>query len=136
MVVFNLLLRTGIAARGQPQVSDASRPLWCGCADRVHDREYLRNPSGFNEDAVRDSSVVLSDIRADILALYLKSNNYHWHMSGPHFRDNHLLLDDQSDQILAVTDLFAQRVREIGGYTLRSIGHIARQQRVRDNNAD
>ena len=73
---------------------------------------------------------------ADVFALYLKTKNFHWHMSGPHFRDYHLLLDEHADQIFAMTDPIAERVRKIGGTTLRSIGQIARQQRIIDNDAD
>ncbi len=78
----------------------------------------------------------LNALLADIFALYLKTKNFHWHMSGPHFRDYHLMLDEQGDQLYAVTDDLAERVRKTGGTTLRSIGHIARLQRVLDNDAD
>ena len=78
----------------------------------------------------------MNAILADVFALYLKTKNFHWHVSGPHFRDYHLLLDEQADQIFAMTDPIAERVRKIGGTTLRSIGHIARLQRVLDNDAD
>ena len=78
----------------------------------------------------------MNAILADVFALYLKTKNFHWHMSGPHFRDYHLLLDEQADQIFAMTDPIAERVRKIGGTTLRSIGNIARLQRVEDNDAD
>ena len=77
----------------------------------------------------------LNALLADAFALYLKTKNFHWHVSGPHFRDYHLLLDDQAAQILAITDLIAERVRKLGGTTLRSIGDIARQQRIVDNDA-
>jgi starvation-inducible DNA-binding protein len=78
----------------------------------------------------------MNAILADVFALYLKTKNFHWHMSGPHFRDYHLLLDEQSDQIYAMTDPIAERIRKVGGNTLRSIGHIARLQRIKDNDAD
>src|SRR5215813_9834104 len=87
------------------------------------------------EGSVRDISGALTALLADVFALYIKTKNFHWHMSGPHFRDYHLLLDEQSDQIFAMTDDVAERVRKIGGTTLRSIGHIARLQRVLDNDA-
>jgi starvation-inducible DNA-binding protein len=77
----------------------------------------------------------MNAILADVLALYLKTKNFHWHMSGPHFRDYHLLLDEQGDQLFAMTDPIAERVRKLGGTTVRSIGHIARLQRVTDNDA-
>lgn len=86
--------------------------------------------------ATRDIAGALNAILADAFALYLKTKNFHWHMSGPHFRDYHLLLDEQADQIYAMTDPIAERVRKIGGTTLHSIGHIARLQRVSDNDAD
>lgn len=101
----------------------------------AHEREYLRTPSGFGEDAVRDIAAALNAMLADVFALYLKTKNFHWHMSGPHFRDYHLLLDEQSDQIFAMTDPIAERARKIGGNTLRSIGDIARKQRILDNDA-
>jgi starvation-inducible DNA-binding protein len=96
----------------------------------------LATPSRFSEDAVRDISGALTRVLADLFALYLKTKNFHWHMSGPHFRDYHLLLDDQSAQILSATDAVAERARKLGGTTLRSIGHISRQQRILDNDAD
>jgi starvation-inducible DNA-binding protein len=78
----------------------------------------------------------MNAILADVFALYLKTKNFHWHMSGPHFRDYHLLLDEHADQLFAMTDPIAERVRKIGGFTLRSIGHISRNQRVLDNDAE
>jgi starvation-inducible DNA-binding protein len=86
--------------------------------------------------ATRDISGALNLLLADMFALYLKTKNFHWHMSGQHFRDYHLLMDEQADQIFATTDSIAERVRKIGGSTLRSVGHIARLQRVRDNDED
>jgi starvation-inducible DNA-binding protein len=86
--------------------------------------------------ATQDVSAALNNLLADAFALYLKTKNFHWHVSGPHFRDYHLLLDDQSGQIFAITDPIAERVRKVGGATLRSIGHIARLQRLLDNDAD
>ena len=96
----------------------------------------LRTPSGFSADAVKDISAALTTLLADMFALYVKTKNFHWHMSGPHFRDYHLLLDEQADQIFATTDVIAERVRKIGGITLHSTGQIARMQRVLDNDAD
>lgn len=96
----------------------------------------LRTPTGLAEEATRDIAGALTALLADVFALYLKTKNFHWHMSGPHFRDYHLLLDDQGDQLIAVTDPLAERVRKIGGTTLRSIGHIGRLQRLADNDAD
>jgi starvation-inducible DNA-binding protein len=90
-------------------------------------------PSGFEVAAVVRLSSVLTDLLADLFALYVKTKNFHWHVSGPHFRDYHLLLDEQGEQILATTDDIAERVRKIGGVTLHSIGQIARRQRVADN---
>ncbi len=85
---------------------------------------------------MREISAKLNTVLADVFALYLKTKNFHWHMSGPHFRDYHLLLDEQSDQIFAITDDIAERIRKIGGLTLRSIGHIARLQSLEDNDED
>src|ERR671926_120296 len=96
----------------------------------------LVTPTDLKPQAVRDIAGAMNAILADVFALYLKSKNFHWHMSGPHFRDYHLLLDEQADQLFAMTDPIAERVRKLGGLTLRSIGHIARLQRVRDNDAD
>lgn len=95
----------------------------------------LATPTDLTADATKDLSATLNALLADVFALYLKTKNFHWHMSGPHFRDHHLLLDEQADQLLAMTDDLAERVRKIGGTTLRSIGHIARLQRLTDNDA-
>lgn len=96
----------------------------------------LDTPTDLDSDAVRDISAKLNKVLADVFALYLKTKNFHWHMSGPHFRDYHLLLDEQSEQIFAITDDIAERVRKIGGLTLRSIGNIARLQTLQDNDED
>jgi starvation-inducible DNA-binding protein len=95
----------------------------------------LATPSDLPDAATRDITGALNALLADTFALYLKTKNFHWHMSGPHFRDYHLLLDEQADQIYAMTDPLAERVRKLGGLTLRSIGNIARLQRVLDNDA-
>lgn len=84
----------------------------------------------------RSTTDALNAVLADSFALYLKTKNFHWHVSGPHFRDYHLLLDEQAAQILATTDVIAERVRKTGGTTLRSIGDISRRQRIKDNDAD
>ena len=96
----------------------------------------LATPSDLGTNAVRDVSAALNALLADTFALYLKTKNFHWHVSGPHFRDYHLLFDEQADQLFAMTDEIAERVRKIGGTTIRSIGNIARLQRVDDNDAD
>lgn len=96
----------------------------------------LATPSKLGENAVKDISAVLAALLADMFALYLKTKNFHWHVSGPHFRDYHLLLDEQAGEIFATTDEIAERARKIGGTTIRSIGHIAKLQRVADNDAD
>ena len=95
--------------------------------------EELGTPTDLSADAVRDISAELRALLADVFALYVKTKNYHWHMSGPHFRDYHLLLDEQSDQIFAMTDPIAERGRKIGGSTIHSIGEIKRLQRLLDN---
>ena len=96
----------------------------------------LDTPTDLTPSATRDISGALNILLADMFALYLKTKNFHWHVSGPHFRDYHLLLDEQGDQIFATTDAIAERVRKIGGTTLRSIGQIGRLQRFLDNDAD
>jgi len=95
----------------------------------------LATPTDLGANATKDISGAINALVADIFALYLKTKNFHWHMSGPHFRDYHLLLDEQADQIFAMTDVLAERVRKIGGTTIRSIGDISRQQRLADNDA-
>ncbi|WP_292176668.1 DNA starvation/stationary phase protection protein [Brevundimonas sp.] len=96
----------------------------------------LRTPTSLSEEATRDISAALTGLLADVFALYIKTKNFHWHVSGPHFRDYHLMLDDQSAEILAMTDPIAERARKIGGTTLRSIGQIAKESRIADNDAD
>ncbi len=95
----------------------------------------LKTPTDLSSNATKDLAGAINALLADTFALYLKTKNFHWHMSGPHFRDYHLLFDDQASQIFATTDVIAERVRKIGGNTLRSIGDIARQQRLADNDA-
>src|ERR1700721_2390511 len=96
----------------------------------------LETPTDLSADATRDISGALNILLADVFVLYLKTKNFHWHMSGPHFRDYHLLLDQQGDQIFAITDDIAERVRKVGGTTIRSIGHIAKLQRISDNDQE
>jgi starvation-inducible DNA-binding protein len=95
----------------------------------------LATPTDLGSNATKDITGALNALLADIFALYLKTKNFHWHVSGPHFRDYHLLLDEQAEQIFAMTDVIAERVRKIGGNTLRSIGDITRHQRIADNDA-
>jgi starvation-inducible DNA-binding protein len=96
----------------------------------------LTTPTDLTPNATQDISGALTILLADMFALYMKTKNFHWHISGPHFRDYHLLLDEQGEQIFATTDVIAERVRKIGGTTLRSIGQISHMQRVLDNEAD
>ena len=96
----------------------------------------LATRTDLSREAVKDISGAMNAILADVFALYVKTKNFHWHMSGPHFRDYHLLLDEQGDQLFAMTDAIAERVRKLGGLTLHSIGEIARNQRVLDNDAE
>jgi starvation-inducible DNA-binding protein len=98
--------------------------------------EQLATPTDLSSDAVRDISGALNALLADMFALYVKTKNFHWHVSGPHFRDFHLMLDEQADQIFATTDPIAERVRKIGGTTLKSIGQIAARKRLLDNDAE
>jgi len=96
----------------------------------------LATPTDLGANATKDISGGLNILLADVYALYFKTKNFHWHVSGPHFRDYHLMLDEQAEQIFATTDAIAERARKIGGTTLRSIGHIGRLQRINDNDAD
>ena len=108
----------------------------------ISDETRLRRTAPLNTrndlgaEATKDLAGALNALLADLFALYVKTKNFHWHVSGPHFRDYHLLLDEQADQIFAITDTVAERVRKLGGTTLRSIAHIARLQRIKDNDAD
>jgi starvation-inducible DNA-binding protein len=105
-----------------------------------HDKDSktarLLVPDGFPPEKVNNISSVLNALLADVFALYLKTKNFHWHMTGQHFRDYHLMLDEHADQIFAMTDEIAERVRKIGGTTLRSIGHVSRLQRIADNDQE
>src|SRR5438309_11565791 len=96
----------------------------------------LETPTDLTRSATKDIAAAMNAILADVFTLYLKTKNFHWHMSGPHFRDYHLLLDEQGDQLFAMTDPIAERIRKVGGPTLKSIGHISRTQRVLDNDAE
>ena len=105
-------------------------------AKTAHTRGRLGAPTDLKPEATRDISAALEGLLADVFALYMKTKNFHWHMSGRHFRDYHLLLDEQGEQLFAMTDPIAERARKIGGTTLRSIGQISRRQRILDNDAD
>src|SRR5215216_5685320 len=96
----------------------------------------LKTPSSLPTNAITDISAALTALLADVFTLYLKTKNFHWHMSGPHFRDYHLLLDEQAEQLFAMTDPVAERVRKLGGRTLTSIGSISRAQRISNNDAE
>jgi starvation-inducible DNA-binding protein len=104
-------------------------------AARPKVRPSLATPSDLKDAATRDVTAAMNGILADVFAMYMKTKNFHWHMSGPHFRDYHVMLDEQSVQLFAMTDPIAERVRKLGGTTLRSIGQIARIQRTSDNDA-
>src|SRR3984885_5946052 len=101
-----------------------------------HQKAPLATPSDIDPKSVQEITGALNALLADVFSLYLKTKNFHWHMSGPHFRDYHLLLDDHGDQLFAMTDEIAERVRKIGGTTIRSIGNIARLQRIPDNDTE
>ena len=103
---------------------------------RARRQARLRTPTELGENALKDMEGALNALLADTFTLYVKTKNFHWHMSGPHFRDYHLLLNEQADQIFAITDPIAERVRKLGGITLHSIGQIGRLQRIKDNDAD
>jgi len=127
------VVRAGTTSTHQTMNKSNSRKT----AELLHEREApLTTPTDLTRSATRDITGAMNAILADVFALYLKTKNFHWHMSGPHFRDYHLLLDEQADQLFAMTDPIAERVRKIGGLTLRSIGHISRTQRVLDNDAE
>src|SRR6266545_2577985 len=103
----------------------------------LHRRDApLETPTDLTRSATKDIAAAMNAILADVFALYVKTKNFHWHISGPHFRDYHLLLDEQADQIFAMTDPIAERARKVGGTTIRSIGHIAKLQRTEDNDQD
>jgi starvation-inducible DNA-binding protein len=118
-------------------------PYCRGMAMTDHNRRRLTNkrraplvtPTDLNGNATKDIAGVMNAILADVFALYLKTKNFHWHLSGPHFRDYHLMLDEQAEQLFEMTDPIAERVRKTGGTTLRSIGQIAKMQRISDNDA-
>src|SRR6202051_3337501 len=121
---------------GLPFVEVPSRST--AMTDTIEARQSaaLKTPSDVGENATRDIPAALRALLAEAFALYLKTKNFHWHMSGPHFRDYHLLLDEQGEQIFAMTDDIAERARKIGGTSLRSISDISRHQRLKDNNED
>jgi starvation-inducible DNA-binding protein len=96
----------------------------------------LEGPTDLKAEGARDITAALNGVLADVFALYIKTKNFHWHVSGPHFRDYHLLLDEQADQLYQMTDPIAERVRKLGGLTIRSIGQISRTQRIPDNDAE
>lgn len=96
----------------------------------------MATPTDLKKDDTKNIADAMNGILADVFALYMKTKNFHWHLSGPHFRDYHLMLDEQSDQIFAMSDPIAERIRKVGGNTLRSIGHVTRLQRIKDNDAD
>jgi starvation-inducible DNA-binding protein len=130
-----------LATFGETLQPERSRTMTEATAQHIEElrkrqQAPLRTRTDLKQEATRDVAGVMNALLADVFALYLKTKNFHWHMSGPHFRDYHLLLDEQSDQLFAMTDPIAERVRKVGGSTLRSIGHIARSQRVLDNDAD
>src|ERR1700740_2868147 len=102
----------------------------------VLQKSPLTTPTTLLENAVHDITAALTLLLSDVFALYLKTKNFHWHMPGPHFRDYHLMLDDQGEQIFSMTDEIAERARKIGSTTVRSIGQISRLQRIADNNAE
>jgi starvation-inducible DNA-binding protein len=114
----------------------APKPKFDKSAAKATRLAPLVTPTDLKGDATKDIAGAMNGILTDVFALYLKTKNFHWHMSGPHFRDYHLLLDEHGDQLYAMTDPIAERVRKLGGTTLRSIGQIARNQRILDNDAD
>ena len=113
------------------------KPNLLKTVDLLHRRSApLATRTDLSAAAAKDIAGAMNAILADVFALYLKTKNFHWHMTGPHFRDYHLLLDEQADQLFAMTDPIAERVRKLGGITLRSIGQISRMQHILDNDAE
>lgn len=131
--------RTPRTPARSPSAAKAASPSAASrsAAAKARVKAPLETPSNLvGSNAVNDMAGALNALLADVFALYLKTKNFHWHVSGPHFRDYHLLLDEQAEQIFAMTDDIAERVRKVGGTTLRSLGHAARLQRIKDNDAD
>ncbi len=115
--------------KNAPETSNTTTP-------KARQKLPLVTPTDLARKGVQDVAAAMNGILADVFAMYLKTKNFHWHMSGPHFRDYHVMLDEQAEQLYAMTDPIAERIRKLGGTTLRSIGHIARTQRVLDNDAE
>src|SRR6266542_5036292 len=131
----NVLDRANKTSTGTPQTMN--KPNSRKTSELLRRRDApLETRTDLTPSATKDIAAAMNAILADVFALYVKKKNFHWHMSGPHFRDYHLLLDEQGDQLFAMTDPIAERVRKIGGLTLHSIGEMARTQRVLDNDAD
>ena len=130
--VFDSTNRTSTSTNETMKKSNSRKTI-----ELLHRRDApLETRTDLTASATKDITAAMNAILADVFALYVKTKNFHWHMSGPHFRDYHLLLDEQADQLFAMTDPIAERVRKIGGLTLRSIGNISRTQRVLDNDAE
>jgi starvation-inducible DNA-binding protein len=130
--VFDRADRTSTSTNEAMKKSNSRKTI-----ELLHRRDApLETRTDLTPSATKDIAAAMNAILADVFALYVKTKNFHWHMSGPHFRDYHLLLDEHADQLFAMTDPIAERVRKIGGLTLRSIGQISRTQRVLDNNAE
>jgi len=131
-IVFDRANRTSTATNETMKKSNSRKTI-----ELLHRRDApLETRTDLTPSATKDIAAAMNAILADVFALYVKTKNFHWHMSGHHFRDYHLLLDEHADQLFAMTDVIAERVRKIGGLTLHSIGEIARTQRVLDNDAD
>jgi len=130
--VFDRTNRTSTSTNETMKKSNSRKTI-----ELLHRRDApLETRTDLTPSATKDIAAAMNVILADVFAIYVKTKNFHWHMSGPHFRDYHLLLDEQGEQLFAMTDPIAERVRKIGGLTLRSIGQISRTQRVLDNDAD
>jgi starvation-inducible DNA-binding protein len=131
-IVFDRANRTSTRTNETMKKSNSRKTI-----ELLHRRDApLETRTDLTPSATKDIAAAMNAILADVFALYMKTKNFHWHMSGPHFRDYHLLLDEHADQLFAMTDPIAERVRKIGGLTLRSIGQISRTQRVLDNDAE
>jgi starvation-inducible DNA-binding protein len=129
-------VRAPLLSLSLPQARGAAVTSKVRKLEPTHAPARLDTPTDLSSEAVREVSAALNGLVADTFALYVKTKNFHWHVSGPHFRDYHLLLDEQAEQLQGSIDILAERARKVGGITIRSIGQIAKLQRVKDNDQD
>jgi starvation-inducible DNA-binding protein len=130
------MIKPTLKVAPKASAGSTSTPISMASDAATRRKAPLRTPTDLKAKAMPDVAAGLNGVLADVFALYMKTKNFHWHMSGPHFRDYHVMLDEQATQLYEMTDPLAERIRKVGGTTLRSIGHIARMQRILDNDAD